>query len=81
TLLLPIAMKKHRDIEPSMLQDLKNGKPCEIEAINGMVCRFGRKYNVPTPINDRIVSIIRRIQAGELEAQSSNIRFFDDTLD
>ena len=30
TLLLPIAMKKHREIEPSMLQDLRNGKPCEV---------------------------------------------------
>jgi len=80
TALLPIAMKKHRDIEPSMLQDLKNSKPCEVDAINGIVCRFGRKYNVPTPINDRIVAIIKKIQAGELEAQTSNIRFFDELL-
>ena len=29
TFLVPIAMKKHRDIEPSMLQDLKKGKACE----------------------------------------------------
>jgi len=80
TFLLPIAMKKHRDIEPSMLQDLKNGKPCEVDAINGMVCRFGRKCNVPTPINDRIVSVIKAIQAGELEAQESNIHLFDDLV-
>ncbi|MBQ8914726.1 MAG: 2-dehydropantoate 2-reductase, partial [Clostridia bacterium] len=80
TFLLPIAMKKHRDIEPSMLQDLKNGKPCEVYAINGMVCRFGRKCNVPTPINDRIVSVIKAIQAGELEAQESNIHLFDDLV-
>lgn len=76
-LILPIAMKKHRDIEPSMLQDLKNGKMCEIEAINGVVCRFGRKYNVPTPINDRIVAIIRKIQAGELEATADNLQLFE----
>ena len=80
TFLLPFAMKKHRDIEPSMLQDLKNGKPCEVDAINGMVCRFGRKCNVPTPINDRIVSVIKAIQAGELEAQESNIHLFDDLI-
>lgn len=80
TALLPIAMKKHRDIEPSMLQDLKNSKPCEIDAINGMVCRFGRMMNVPTPINDRIVAIVKKIQEGELEAQASNIRFFDELL-
>ena len=78
--LLPIAMKKHRLIEPSMLQDLKKGKPCEVDAINGVVCEFGRKHNVPTPINDKIVEIIKKIQNGELKAEKANIRLFDDIL-
>ncbi len=79
-MLLPIAMKKHRLIEPSMLQDLKKGKPCEIDAINGVVCEFGRKHNVPTPINDKIVEIIKKIQNGEFKAEKKNIRLFDDIL-
>lgn len=78
--LLPIAMKKHRLIEPSMLQDLKKGKPCEVDAINGVVCEFGRKHNIPTPINDKIVEIIKKIQDGELKAEKANIRLFDDLL-
>lgn len=78
--LLPIAMKKHRAIEPSMLQDIKKGKPCEVDAINGVVCDFGKKYGVPTPINDRIVEVIKKIQAGELKAEKTNIRLFDDIL-
>ena len=78
--LLPIAMKKHRLIEPSMLQDLKKGKPCEIDAINGVVCEFGRKHNIPTPINDKIVEIIKKIQNGELKAEKVNIRLFDELL-
>ena len=78
--LLPIAMKKHRAIVPSMLQDLRNGKPCEIDAINGIVCENGKKYGVKTPINDRIVDVIKKIQAGELKAEASNIRLFDDLL-
>ena len=49
-LILPIAMKKHAAIEPSMLQDLKKGKPCEVDAINGIVCDAGRKARgIPTP--------------------------------
>jgi len=79
-LLVPIAMKKHRAIEPSMLQDLKKGKPCEIDAINGVVCEWGRKCGVPTPINDRIVEIVKKEQAGELPLEEKNIRFFDDLL-
>ena len=79
-LLLPIAMKKHRLIEPSMLQDLKKGKPCEIDAINGVVCEWGRKCGVPTPINDRIVEIIKKEQAGALPLSTENIALFDDLL-
>ena len=79
-LILPIAMKKHREIEPSMLQDLKRGKPCEVDAINGEVCRWGRKCGVPTPINDRIVEIIRQEQAGERRIERQNIALFQDII-
>lgn len=78
--LLPIAMKKHRLIEPSMLQDLKKGKPCEVDAINGVVCEWGRKCNVPTPINDKIVEIIKKEQNKELPLSKENIRLFDSLL-
>ncbi len=76
--LLPIAMKKHRNIEPSMLQDLRHHKPCEVDSINGMVCEWGRKKNVPTPINDKIVEIIKKQQNGELKLEASNIELFRD---
>ncbi len=79
-LLVPIAMKNHRGIEPSMLQDLKKGKPCEIDAINGVVCAFGRKHGVPTPINDRIVEVVKKEQAGELKLSMENIPLFDDLM-
>ncbi len=79
-LLIPVAMKKHRLIEPSMLQDIKHGKPCEVDAINGVVCEFGKKYDVKTPVNDRIVEVIKKIQAGELEASKANYALFKDLL-
>ena len=74
--LLPIAMKKHRLIEPSMLQDLKKGKRCEVDAINGVVCREGKKAGVPTPVNDKIVEIIHRIEAGKLTPGQDNLKYF-----
>jgi len=79
-LLVPIAMKKHRDIVPSMLQDIRNNKPCEVDAINGVVCEWGRKCGVPTPVNDRIVEVIKKEQSGELKLDKANIRLFDDLL-
>ena len=78
--LLPIAMKKHRLLVPSMLQDLRNGKPCEIDAINGVVCEWGKKVGIPTPVNDRIVEVIKKQQAGELPLSPENIRLFDDLV-
>ncbi len=80
TMLIPIAMKKHRNIEPSMLQDLKKNKPCEIDAINGIVCAYGKKYGVPTPINDKIVEIIKDCEGGNLKPKASNIDLFNDLL-
>lgn len=76
-LLLPIAMKKHRDIVPSMLQDIRNDKKCEIEAINGVVCEYGKKHNVPTPYNDKIVEVVKQINSGELKAQEQNLDLFN----
>jgi 2-dehydropantoate 2-reductase len=73
-------MKKHRNIEPSMLQDLKKNKPCEIDAINGVVCDWGKKCGVKTPINDKIVEIIKKCESGELTPNTSNIKLFENLI-
>lgn len=80
TLLIPIAMKKHSGIVPSMLQDIRNHKPCEVDAINGVVCQWGRKTGVPTPINDRIAQVIHEIQDGKRKAEAANLKCFDELL-
>jgi len=63
--IMPFAMRNHRAIKSGMLRDLERGRTCEIEAINGEVCRTGRKYNVPTPYNDRIVETVHAIERGK----------------
>ena len=73
-LILPVAMKKHASIEPSMLQDLKKGKPCEVDAINGVVCDAGRRHGIPTPVNDRISALIREIQDGKRKPGKENLK-------
>ena len=75
-LIMPIAMKKHAAIEPSMLQDLKKNKPCEIDAINGVVCEWGKKKEIPTPVNDRIVEIVHEIQDGKRKPSPENLKDF-----
>ena len=79
-MIMPIAMKKHAAIEPSMLQDLRHHKPCEIDAINGVVCEWGRKCKVPTPVNDRIVEVVKKEQSGELKLEKANLELFRDLM-
>ncbi len=46
----------------SMLQDIRNNRPTEIDAINGEISRLGKELNVPTPVNDELLSQIRNLE-------------------
>ncbi len=61
----------------SMLQDIWAGrKECEIDDINGKVVVDGASMGIPTPFNEKVVEIVKKILAGELKAEFSNIKFF-----
>ena len=74
--IIPIAIRKHAKLKASMLQDLEKGKLTEVDAINGAVSATGRKVGCPTPMNDRVVEIIHRIEKGELRPCRDNLRLF-----
>jgi len=76
--LIPLSIKKHRALKPSMLQDIEQGKPCEVDSINGVLSEQARKVNFPTPTNDRIIAIIHRIEKGELRPEMGNLDLFDE---
>jgi 2-dehydropantoate 2-reductase len=42
----------------SMLQDRKDGKPLEVEALTGTVIRLGEELGIPTPLNRAIRAIL-----------------------
>ena len=74
--IIPIAIKKHALLKASMLQDLEKGKLCEVDAINGVVCNFGRKVGVPTPCNDKVVEILHKCEKGVLKPSFDNVKLF-----
>lgn len=74
--IIPIAIGKHAKLKASMLQDIEKGKLTEVDAINGAVSDYGRKVSCPTPMNDRVVDIIHRIERGELHPSFDNLRYF-----
>jgi 2-dehydropantoate 2-reductase len=43
----------------SMLQDLENNKPTEVEAMVGYVATQGKKYGVATPASDFLAALVR----------------------
>ena len=62
--LLPMTYN-HR---PSMLQDLEQGKPTEIEALAGYVAAQGNKLSIPTPACSLLAGLVRfREQTGRNE--------------
>ena len=74
--IIPIAIRKHAKLKASMLQDLEKGKLTEVDAINGAVSDYGRKVGCPTPMNDKVVEIIHRIEQGQLKPSIENLQYF-----
>ncbi|MEA1974793.1 MAG: ketopantoate reductase family protein [Bacillota bacterium] len=46
----------------SMLQDVKAKRKTEVEMLSGQVIEFGKKYNIPTPINEFLFKMIKSIE-------------------
>ena len=55
--------KKLLNSKPSMLQDVEANRLSEIDAINGMVVTLGNQYNMETPYNTVVSSIIKAQEA------------------
>jgi 2-dehydropantoate 2-reductase len=50
----------------SMLQDVQQQRPTEIDAINGAVVEHGHRLQIPVPINELLVSKVKEIAADYL---------------
>ena len=54
--------------KPSMLVDLENQRPTEIDFINGRIVEYGEKLGVRTPYNLTITSIVKALESGYKKA-------------
>src|SRR5262245_13794502 len=78
-LLMKLVDKVNHDIGPgrganTTLQDHMKGRLSEIDLINGFVAEEGRKRGIPTPANDTLVEMTRRIHAGEIKPDPANLK-------
>ena len=46
-------------IYSSTAQDLERGKPTEIDALNGVVVRYGAELGIPTPVNHALLTLVK----------------------
>ncbi len=49
---------------PSMLVDLENGDPTEIDQLNGKIVQYGRKHCLPTPLNQSVTALVHLLEEG-----------------
>ncbi len=75
-LVLPFAMKRHKKLTSGMLKDVQNGKKCEIDFVNGAVCRAGDRVGIETPLCDKLVQLVHDIENGLCEIDYQNVDFF-----
>lgn len=63
-----------------VLHDHLKARYSEVGYLNGLVVKKGREVGVPTPANEAITEITRRIQDGELKPERSNLALVQEML-
>ncbi len=68
---------KYRNLKSSSLTSLQRGKPTEVDVLNGWISRKAKTLGVSTPVNDRLVQLIKEIEAGQRQSSPDNLKEFN----
>jgi 2-dehydropantoate 2-reductase len=60
-----IVAKVSPEGKTSMLQDIEAGRKTEVEMFAGKVVSLGKKYQIPTPINEAILRMINVLESSD----------------
>ncbi len=75
-MVLPFAMRKHKKLTSGMLKDVRAGKKCEIDFVNGVVVKMGQAAGIEAPFCARVVELVHGIENGLYEIDYKNVDFF-----
>ncbi len=64
---------KYRKLKSSSLTALLRGGKTEVDTLNGWIVQKGRELGVPTPVNARVVQLIKEIEAGKRRIAPGNL--------
>ncbi|KPV64195.1 MAG: 2-dehydropantoate 2-reductase [Candidatus Bathyarchaeota archaeon BA2] len=48
--------------KPSMLIDVENKRPTEIDFMSGAIARYGEIYEIPTPVNSTFTGLLKALE-------------------
>ena len=65
---------------PSLAQDVIKGRRTEVDFLNGLVVRRGQEVGVPTPVNEQVVELTKRVEAGDIAPSPSHFQRIDLSL-
>lgn len=51
------------DARPSLLLDLRAGRRCEIDVINGAIPRVARSLGIAAPVNETVTALVKALEA------------------
>nr|NIP66913.1 hypothetical protein [Candidatus Bathyarchaeota archaeon]NIR15731.1 hypothetical protein [Desulfobacterales bacterium]NIU80915.1 hypothetical protein [Candidatus Bathyarchaeota archaeon]NIV67574.1 hypothetical protein [Candidatus Bathyarchaeota archaeon]NIW16252.1 hypothetical protein [Candidatus Bathyarchaeota archaeon] len=55
-------LKKGGAHKPSMLIDVENERPTEVDFMSGAVARYGQTYEIPTPVNSTLTDLLKALE-------------------
>ncbi|MBT6122827.1 MAG: 2-dehydropantoate 2-reductase [Candidatus Puniceispirillum sp.] len=61
--IVEMAGREHRTHKPSMVRDVIAMRRTEIDALNGAIVALGKKHNIPTPLNEALLALIKGVEA------------------
>ncbi len=60
---IDMAMREHKDHQPSMLQDMMAGRPTEIDSLNGAIVKDAAKVGVTLPVTATLWRLVKLAEA------------------
>jgi Ketopantoate reductase len=64
---------KYKKLKSSSLTSLLRGGKTEVDYLNGWISKKGAGLQIPTPVNDSVVRIIKEIEAGQRKINPDNL--------
>jgi 2-dehydropantoate 2-reductase len=58
---------------PSLAQDVTKGRRTEVDYLNGYVALKGREVGVSAPMNEAVVQLVKRVEAGAVPPAPANL--------